>query len=144
MERSVKAPLFWYKILLMQMITLVGVIHTDIDEDMCTRVTWFHCNLHSKKGRDASELIQWNENVMLMKFLTLAAPEVDIPGRDVTQLPWEQDSWDQHGAHLGLRGPRWAPCWPHELSYLGTYSSKVPYVDDICQRHVLMNREDLP
>ena len=26
----------------------------------------------------------------------------------------------QHGAQLGPRGPRWAPCWPHELCYLGT------------------------
>ena len=25
-----------------------------------------------------------------------------------------------HGAHLGLTGPRWAPCWPHELCYLGS------------------------
>ena len=27
-----------------------------------------------------------------------------------------------HGAkwgHLGVTGPRWAPCWPHELCYLG-------------------------
>ena len=24
-----------------------------------------------------------------------------------------------HGAHLGPTGPRWAPCWPHELCYLG-------------------------
>ena len=28
-------------------------------------------------------------------------------------IPWEQGSWDQHGAHLGPTGPRWAPCWPH-------------------------------
>ena len=28
----------------------------------------------------------------------------------------------QHGAHLGPIGPRWAPCWPHELCYLGQYS----------------------
>ena len=27
----------------------------------------------------------------------------------------------QHGAHLGPRGPRWAPCSPHELCYLGIY-----------------------
>ena len=27
----------------------------------------------------------------------------------------------QHGAHLGPTGPRWAPCWPHELCYLGTF-----------------------
>ena len=25
-------------------------------------------------------------------------------------------------AHLGLTGPRWAPCWPHELCYLGCHS----------------------
>ena len=23
------------------------------------------------------------------------------------------------GAHLGPTGPRWAPCWPHKLCYLG-------------------------
>ena len=34
-------------------------------------------------------------------------------------LHWWQGSWGQHGAHLGLTGPRWAPCWPHELCYLG-------------------------
>ena len=28
-------------------------------------------------------------------------------------------AWGQHGAHLGPTGPRWAPCWPHELCYLG-------------------------
>ena len=30
-----------------------------------------------------------------------------------------QGSWDQHWAHLGPTGPRWAPCWPHEACYLG-------------------------
>ena len=25
----------------------------------------------------------------------------------------------KYGAHLGLTGPRWAPCWPHESCYLG-------------------------
>ena len=24
-------------------------------------------------------------------------------------------------AHLGPTGPRWAPCWPHDLCYLGCY-----------------------
>ena len=37
-------------------------------------------------------------------------------------LPWWQGSWGQYGAHLGLTGPRWAPCWPHELFYLGFIS----------------------
>ena len=31
-----------------------------------------------------------------------------------THIPRWQGSWDQHGAHLGPTGPRWAPCWPHE------------------------------
>ena len=26
------------------------------------------------------------------------------------------------GAYLGLTGPRWAPCWPHELCYQGKWS----------------------
>ena len=38
--------------------------------------------------------------------------------------PWYQGSWGQHGAHLGPTGPRWAPCWPHELCYLGTHSRR--------------------
>ena len=40
--------------------------------------------------------------------------------------PWQQGSWGQHGAHLGPTGPRWAPCWPHELCYLGCFFLGVP------------------
>ena len=36
-----------------------------------------------------------------------------------------QCSWGQHGAHLGPTGPRLAPCWPHELCYLGWRAPKV-------------------
>ena len=32
---------------------------------------------------------------------------------------WKQGSWDQNEAHLEPIGPRWAPCWLHELCYLG-------------------------
>ena len=28
-----------------------------------------------------------------------------------------------HGANMGPVGPRWAPCWPHEPCYQGTYVS---------------------
>ena len=42
-------------------------------------------------------------------------------------LPWQQGSWGQHGAHLGPTGPRWAPCWPHELCSLGGRRSKNVY-----------------
>ena len=27
-------------------------------------------------------------------------------------------------AHLGPTGPRWAPCYPHELCYLGCYITR--------------------
>ena len=37
--------------------------------------------------------------------------------------PWQQGSWGQHGSHLGPTGPRWAPCWPHELCCLGSIAS---------------------
>ena len=37
--------------------------------------------------------------------------------------PWQQGSWDHHGAHLEPTGreagSRWAPCWAHKLCYLG-------------------------
>ena len=42
-------------------------------------------------------------------------PIVNMEQKD----PWQQGSWGQHGAHMGPTGPRWAPCWPHELCYLG-------------------------
>ena len=34
--------------------------------------------------------------------------------------PRKQNSWGQHGVHLGPVGPKWAPCWPHEPCYQGT------------------------
>ena len=42
-----------------------------------------------------------------------------------TTRPWYQGSWGQHGAHLGPTGPRWIPCGPHELCYLGWQSKGV-------------------
>ena len=34
----------------------------------------------------------------------------------------------QHGAHLGLTGPRWAPCWLHELLFICVAAQcEVPY-----------------
>ena len=40
-------------------------------------------------------------------------------GNKLTTWPWEQGSWGQYGAQLGSTEPRWVPCWPHELYYLG-------------------------
>ena len=56
------------------------------------------------------------ENLMLMTTLSfLAAPLVTVPDSKV------------HGANMGPPGPRWVPCWPHELRYLG-YVLVVPPV----------------
>ena len=35
--------------------------------------------------------------------------------------PRGQNSWGQHGAHLGSVGPRWDPCRPHEPCYQGLH-----------------------
>ena len=43
-----------------------------------------------------------------------------VSSSDRIYIP-EQGSWGQHGAHLGPTGPRWAPCWPHKLCYLGCF-----------------------
>ena len=37
--------------------------------------------------------------------------------------PRQQSSWGPPGGHLGHVGPRWAPCWPHEPGYQGTFSN---------------------
>ena len=53
----------------------------------------------------------------------------------------------QHGAHLGPTGPRWAPCWPHELCYLGQQKLQAgldihegltaqKYIEEIVRPHV--------
>ena len=52
-----------------------------------------------------------------------ALPDSKIHGANVGQ-----GSCGQHGAHLGPGGPRWAPCWPHELCYLGC----LPWRCDMC------------
>ena len=43
----------------------------------------------------------------------------------------------QHGAHLGLIGPRWAPCWPNELCYLG-YHHNAPHYDCRVSFHLVI------
>ena len=45
-------------------------------------------------------------------------------------------SWGQHGAHLGPTGPRLAPCWPHELCYLGTSAYFLPVVENALPRYL--------
>ena len=63
----------------------------------CTILLWYPSVLPTTKAWVSINLVYW----------------------PVTCSPCQQSSWGQHGAHLGLTGPRWAPCWPHELCYLG-------------------------
>ena len=58
----------------------------------------------------------------IQKFLNRIRGQTDWLGSfliscTIDETAW-QGSWGQHGAHLGPTGPRWAPCWPHELFYL--------------------------
>ena len=39
----------------------------------------------------------------------------------------ERSMGRHHGAHLGPTGPRWAPCWPNELCYLGIVAVSIPF-----------------
>ena len=49
---------------------------------------------------------------------------VELIGETSTTISRYQGSWGQHGVHLGPTGSRWAPCWPHELCYLGNHSPR--------------------
>ena len=42
-------------------------------------------------------------------------------GKALTLILPIQNSWGQHGAHLGPVGPRWTPCWPHRPCFQGLY-----------------------
>ena len=52
--------------------------------------------------------------------MSLVAPIAYFP-KDREAYAWQQGSWDQHGAHQRPTGPRWAPCWSHELWHLGCH-----------------------
>ena len=51
--------------------------------------------------------------------LSLVIQGSDLSGPQIQ--PRLRSSWGQHGTHLGPVGPRWAPCWPHELYNQGGY-----------------------
>ena len=65
----------------------------------------------------------WNTNVVTLKTCSSLYSRSSKRCHCKTVMcrynPWQQNSWGQHGAHLGPTGPRWDPCWPHELCYLG-------------------------
>ena len=53
-------------------------------------------------------------NTIMYVIETLSQERHDLPISNCNSVA-------QHGAQLGLTGPRWAPCWPHELCYLECY-----------------------
>ena len=81
--------------------------------DVCWKSITWHAVQEDNPARDDFVLVE----------LVLLRPPSEAPvGKHWCpdqELSWEQGSWGQHGAHLGPTGPRWAPCWPHELCYLG-------------------------
>ena len=46
----------------------------------------------------------------------------------VDSYPWEQSLWGQHGAYLGLTGPRWSQFWHHEPCYLRSFGKKCSFL----------------
>ena len=50
-----------------------------------------------------------------------------------------------HGTHLGPTGPRWAPCFPHELCYLGscTRINRVPGVNLLTSKKWQMTKRPI-
>ena len=56
-------------------------------------------------------------------LITRLSVTADVAVSSGRRHPWEHSSWSRDGAHLGPTGHRWAPCWPHELCYLGLVST---------------------
>ena len=63
-----------------------------------------------------------NINITLWNETSSVEAQVDFVGWDewVVILITSIASRGQYGDHLGPTGPRWVPCWPLELCYLGS------------------------
>ena len=75
-------------------------------------------------------------NVLRFSILTIvqcsSSTQID---RLITKNLWRprwQVSWGQHGAHLEPTGPRWAPCWSHELFHPGRYPITESSLKTVC------------
>ena len=72
------------------------------------------------RGPGLSYCYEYNNCVLLCVYSIRHKPVYNVSYR-ICPCPWKEGSWGQHRAHLGPTGPRWAPCWPHELCYLGCF-----------------------
>ena len=79
----------------------------------CVKMFLVHHLLHSVQW---SSIKKWT---ITIGYFSLSA--VMVISRQNFQDQGPSTSWGQHGAHLGPTGPRCAPCWPHELCYLGIH-----------------------
>ena len=69
-----------------------------------------------------------HSSVVLCFVLLIITVTVDIrPSAGTVLTKLDTPDRKVHGAHLGPTGPRWAPCWPHELCYLGQCPSCFVY-----------------
>ena len=90
---------------------------------------WRHCNairgknrnhkivaLSSTRSRQIALLtrVWWTLQCIMTRYRLFTSPY-----RGITKRVPDSKVHGQHGAHLGPTGPRCAPCWPHELCYLG-------------------------
>ena len=85
---------------------------------------------HSEIGLNPTNISPYNEvTPVLCDFYVFSS--FPLPPSPLPLLHWLFPDSRVHGAnmgaHLGPTGPRWAPCWPHELCYLGCFS---------CQHHL--------
>ena len=72
---------------------------------------WYYCNKAFFMLCTLCCNIPWCIVYTLFNFIV---PESLITNDSILR---KQNSWGQHGAHMGPVGPRWAPCWPHEPCY---------------------------
>ena len=112
-------------------------LHVSISPQTCELfVPWFHFQaeffiLYGLRFdcwyRVKLQLTDSNGEVGEVTQLSFASPPCDsvhVIGPVLPICPTHSKICDTpdskvHGAHLGPTGPRWAPCWPHELCYLG-------------------------
>ena len=85
---------------------------------------------------------------ILLEVFTASArlgvwPWIPREGSVSVSYPDKQGSWGQRGAHLGPTGPRRAPCWPHELWYLGSQVQRGLVVTSVLKTKMICHTRDL-
>ena len=98
-------------------------------ENQWRTITWCICTTKHQFVKKVHKAIELHIKQVLRWQLNTSCTD----NRD-WKYPWWQGSWGQHGAHLGLTRPKWAPCWPNELCYLGHHFTVELVVTHIMER----------